>query len=61
MSSIALMLSLVLAAAPPPLEAGAAASNITPPLGTLVVGGFAPYPAQHVHDESLNTSTIAAG
>jgi len=51
MSSIPLIVSLVLAAAPPPLEAGAAASNITPPLGTLVVGGFAPYPAQHVHDE----------
>jgi len=51
MSSIALTLSLLLAAAPSPLEAGAAASNITPPLGTLIVGGFAPYPSQHVHDE----------
>jgi hypothetical protein len=46
-----LILSLVLATAPPPLQAGAATSNITPELGTLVVGGFAPYPAQHVHDE----------
>lgn len=35
----------------PPLQAGAATSNITPPLGTLIVGGFAPYPAEHVHDE----------
>ncbi len=61
MSPTPLMFILVRAAPPPPLEAGAAASNITPPLGTLVVGGFAPYPAQHVHDESLNTSTIAAG
>ncbi len=33
------------------LRAGAAASNITPPLGTTIVGGFAPYPATHVHDE----------
>jgi neutral ceramidase len=31
--------------------AGAATSNITPPLGTPVVGGFRPYPADHVHDE----------
>jgi neutral ceramidase len=34
-----------------PLRAGAATSNLTPPLGTLIVGGFAPYPAEHVHDE----------
>jgi len=33
------------------LLAGAATSNITPPLGTLIVGGFAPYPSVHVHDE----------
>lgn len=33
------------------LRAGAVTSNITPPLGTRVVGGFAPYPAEHVHDE----------
>jgi len=32
-------------------RAGAAASNITPPLGTLRVGSFAPYPTVHVHDE----------
>ncbi|MBI4626481.1 MAG: neutral/alkaline non-lysosomal ceramidase N-terminal domain-containing protein [Verrucomicrobia bacterium] len=43
----------LLAAAPatPRLQAGAATSNITPPLGTLIVGGFAPYPAQHINDE----------
>lgn len=35
----------------PPLRAGAATSNITPPLGTLRVGSFAPYPSVHVHDE----------
>ncbi len=52
MSSISLALALMLAtASPPPLEAGAAASNITPDLGVLIVGGFAPYPAEHVHDE----------
>jgi hypothetical protein len=33
------------------LRAGAATSNITPPLGTLRVGSFAPYPTVHVHDE----------
>ncbi len=33
------------------LLAGAATSNITPPLGTLRVGSFAPYPTTHVHDE----------
>ena len=33
------------------LRAGAAASNITPPLGELIVGGFKPFPAKHVHDE----------
>jgi hypothetical protein len=32
-------------------QAGAATSNITPPLGQLVVGGWKPYPAQHIHDE----------
>ena len=52
MSCIPPVLGLVLAAAPPPaLQAGAATSNITPELGVLVVGGFAPYPARHVHDE----------
>lgn len=33
------------------LQAGAATSNITPPLGGGIVGGFAPIPSQHVHDE----------
>ena len=32
-------------------RAGAATSNITPPLGTEIVGGFRPFPAEHVHDE----------
>jgi neutral ceramidase len=33
------------------LLAGAAASNITPPLGSQIVGGWEPIPATHVHDE----------
>src|SRR6266436_5511327 len=32
-------------------RAGAATSNITPPLGNPIVGGFAPFPATHIHDE----------
>jgi hypothetical protein len=32
-------------------RAGAAASNITPPLGEPIVGGWASPPATHVHDE----------
>jgi len=39
------------AAMPGPLKAGAATSNITPPLGGSIVGGFKPYPATHIHDE----------
>ena len=33
------------------LKAGAATSNITPPLGEPIVGGFVPFPSTHVHDE----------
>jgi len=33
------------------LRAGAATSNITPPLGTMKVGGFVPTPINHIHDE----------
>jgi hypothetical protein len=33
------------------LTAGAATSNITPPLGQAIVGGFSPFPSTHVHDE----------
>jgi neutral ceramidase len=32
-------------------RAGAATSNITPPLGSPIVGGFLPFPSTHVHDE----------
>ncbi len=35
----------------PPLRAAAARSNITPPLGEPIVGGWTPIPATHVHDE----------
>jgi len=33
------------------LRAGAATSNVTPALGSAIVGGFLPFPATHVHDE----------
>lgn len=36
---------------PKVFRAGAATSNITPPIGGLIVGGFHPYPATHIHDE----------
>ncbi len=33
------------------LRAGAATSNITPDIGEPIIGGFVPYPSEHVHDE----------
>ena len=33
------------------LRAGAATSVITPELGMPIVGGFTPFPAEHIHDE----------
>ena len=33
------------------LRAGAAMADITPPLGEMVVGGFAPFPATSIHDK----------
>lgn len=33
------------------LSAGAATSNITPPIGEPIVGGFVPAPSTHIHDE----------
>lgn len=33
------------------LRAGAAMTNITPPLGGLIIGGFSPLPSDDVHDE----------
>ena len=35
----------------PLFRAGAATSNITPPLGELIVGGWKPIPARRIHDE----------
>ena len=48
-----LMSTTLLAAAPPApvFRAGAATSNITPPLGADIIGGFVPFPATNVHDE----------
>jgi hypothetical protein len=47
------MSSTVLAATPPAtgFRAGAATSNITPALGSPIVGGFLPLPSTNVHDE----------
>lgn len=47
------LLSIVASAQDKPVfKAGAASSNITPPLGMEIVGNFAPRPiAKHVHDE----------
>ena len=48
-----LALLLVLLGAPQEavFRAGAAASNITPPLGEPIVGGWTSPPATHIHDE----------
>ena len=50
-----LLTALVLLATSAPLhaglKAGAATSVLTPELGIPIIGGFAPYPATHVHDE----------
>ena len=51
-----LSLLLVLALGPTvwsaePFRAGAATSNITPELGSEIIGGFVPYPSKHIHDE----------
>jgi len=51
---LALFATISLHAADTPkaaLMAGAATSNITPELGSEVVGGFLPYPCTHIHDE----------
>jgi len=44
-------LTFTAAAAEPLFKAGAATSNITPPIGQNIVGGFAPSPSTNVHDE----------
>ncbi len=35
----------------PSFRAGAATSNITPDIGGNIIGGFAPFPSKHVHDD----------
>ncbi|HEX7899816.1 MAG TPA: hypothetical protein VF950_18750 [Planctomycetota bacterium] len=45
------MLALVLCLALQELKAGAATSDVTPPLGLPIVGGWASPPAGHVHDD----------
>lgn len=35
----------------PVFQAGAATSNITPPLGESIIGGWLPFPAEEIHDE----------
>lgn len=50
-AAIAMVAALSEPAASASLRAGAATSNITPELGLEIVGGFAPFPSTHVHDE----------
>lgn len=53
MKTILLSLLLLASAAfgADPFRAGAATSNITPSLDSMIVGGFVPFPASAVHDE----------
>lgn len=46
-----LMVASAARAQAPRLLAGAATSNVTPPLGGAIVGGWAPEPATDIHDE----------
>jgi neutral ceramidase len=49
--SILAVLAAVSPAGAQSLKAGAATSNITPPIGQNIIGGFSPAPSTHVHDE----------
>ncbi len=49
--TLAILLLSSAALAAEPLRAGAATSNITPDLGSKIIGGFLPFPATGVHDE----------
>src|SRR5688572_1499500 len=49
--SVLFVLSCATAATAQTFQAGAATSNITPPLGMDIIGGFNPSPSTHVHDE----------
>ncbi len=62
-STFAFLLTLAIgvhAATPAPrvLQAGAAELDITPELGALIVGGFAPIPAKHIHDPLLARALV---
>ncbi|MEZ6126451.1 MAG: hypothetical protein R3C49_25285 [Planctomycetaceae bacterium] len=48
---IALNCGAVIADEARQLKAGAATANITPPLGELIIGGWNPFPASHIHDD----------
>jgi hypothetical protein len=50
---VSLTCTTLLAADPPApvFRAGAATSNVTPPLGAEIIGGFEPFPSTNVHDE----------
>ncbi len=50
--ALALLATLLGAAEKPrQLRAGAATSNLTPPIGGAIIGGFHPIPSTHIHDE----------
>src|SRR3954453_11444444 len=49
--AVALSLTSFTRAADAAFKAGAATSNITPPLSSKIVGGFLPFPSTGVHDE----------
>src|SRR3954464_3456934 len=49
--SFAFVLFATAALAADSLRAGAATSNITPELDSMIVGGFVPFPASGIHDE----------
>jgi hypothetical protein len=51
LTSLVLLLISVSATSADEFLAGAATSNITPPIGSPIIGGFVPFPSTHVHDE----------
>ncbi len=50
-ASMLVVLMLAQSATAGSLRAGAATSNLTPPLGDNIIGGFVPFPATHLHDD----------
>src|SRR5262245_53704055 len=48
---VLVMLIAASASGAEPFQAGAATSNITPPIGEEIIGGFVPSPSKHIHDE----------